>query len=205
MSGNQNDGSDDGDYKNVWHFGEIKGSGHMQNNGMEYMNLENFSKYRCLLCGDVEWTIGGNSSNHRMSKNHTMRVRELKLKQTSRIEQFKKLDGGKFQYDLQRFGFVPESIKMLLDEWLIMKDKPEIISGEIERVCSWYQQQEPLVQLELVLWKNACLHNFEILPTGGIDPFNYFLLGGWKENKAASRRDRMISIVITNVLPFLDM
>ena len=95
----------------------------------------------------------------------------------------------------------------LLFKWFVNKqtntssEHSEKIFEEITKLYTLYKHREPIVQFELSLWKMACFTN----PSGTmiLDPVNYVFRGGRKKTKAASRHDPLISIVITNILPFL--
>ena len=80
-----------------------------------------------------------------------------------------------------------------------------VVSKRLRRYIE-YDRHESLVILMLTMWRTACLLNhprkFLNSPSNLI---SYVLRDGWKENKVATRRDPMIGIVVTNVLPFLDM
>lgn len=115
--------------------------------------LGNKVAFRCLLCGDEEWQVFDNHTKLKYitSEKYEKLVKDLKSKQSSRIKQFVKLDKEKYKYDLQRLGFVPESINMLLVDWHIMgscdedsKHKPENVILEMEHVYHWYQNKNHL-------------------------------------------------------------
>ena len=123
-----------------------------------------------------------------------------------RAEQFTELE--KLQNEMTSRGWLlPKLMKDLLIEWFFDKraknssEHSENIFEKITELCTLYKHREPIVQLELSLWKMACF----ISPsdTMMLDPVNYFFRGGWKKTKVASRHDPLIGIVITNVLPFL--
>ena len=123
-----------------------------------------------------------------------------------RAEQFTELE--KLQNEMTSRGWLlPKLMKDLLIEWFFDKraknssEHSENIFEKITELCTLYKHREPIVQLELSLWKMACFTNPP--DTMMLDPVNYFSRGGWKKTKAASRHDPLISIVITNVLPFL--
>ena len=123
-----------------------------------------------------------------------------------------------------RRWLLPKSMKDLLFEWFVEKETTtnskhsQKIFEEIMELCKQYKKQEPIVQVELSLWKMACLLNPSTsnintkinnkinnnkIRDDNFDAVDYFVRGGWKKNKPALRHDPMIAIVITNVLPFL--
>ena len=123
-----------------------------------------------------------------------------------RSEQFTELE--KLQNEMTSRGWLlSKSMKDLLFEWFVDKraknssKHSDKIFEAITELCTAYKHREPIVQLELSLWKMACFTNPS--DTMMLDPVNYFSRGGWKKTKAASRHDPLIDIVITNVLPFL--
>jgi len=145
-----------------------------------------------------------------------------------RTEQFTTLEKLKNDMVVSRGWLLPKSIETLLVVWFINKERDtkhsrKIYEQIVDLWCHKYQKYEPIVQFELCLWKAACLRNYPPLPNNNntntnnsnsnnnnnsnnstiMDPVTYFVRGGWKKTKCASRHDPMIGIVITNVLPFL--
>ena len=158
--------------------------------------------------------------NERENTHHT---EELKR----RHQQLTELDQLKREMRCFCRGLIPFAVQQLLVAWFMEDDAAaarrlrdnrlgivtrqlyheeenasEIIFEEIQQLRRKFERQEPLVQLELILWKNACLVN---IPDETIQssPFNYLLRGGWKENKRVNRHHAMIGTVIHNVLRFL--
>ena len=139
-----------------------------------------------------------------------------------RTEQFTTLEKLKNDIVVSRGWLVPKSIETLLVAWFINKERDtkhsrKIYEQIVDLWCHKYKKYEPIVQFELCLWKAACLRNYPPLLNNNntntsnsnsnsstiMDPVTYFVRGGWKKTKCASRHDPMIGIVITNVLPFL--
>jgi len=121
-----------------------------------------------------------------------------------------------------RGWLLPQSIRDRLFEWFVEKEttknsnRSQKIFVEISKLCKQYKKQEPIVQVELSLWKMACLLNPPMSNNNttsnssnnkasddNFDAVDYFVRGGWKKYKSAMRHDPMIGIVMTNILPFL--
>ena len=141
-----------------------------------------------------------------------------------RSEQFRELEKLKQDLLQARGWLLPQSIQDRLFEWFVEKETAENskrsqkIFEEIMELYIQYKKQEPIVQVELSLWKMACLLNPPTSTTTknnnntgsnnkasdhNFDAVDYFVRGGWKKYKSAMRHDPMIGIVITNILPFL--
>ena len=130
-------------------------------------------------------------------------------KEQRRHEQLTALDQLKREMRCFCRGLLPFTIQQLLVAWFMDEEATfagirigcsEIIFEQIQQLRRKFERHEPLVQLELILWKNACLVN---IPETIQSPFNYLLRGGWKEEKRVHRHDAMIGTVIQHVLPFL--
>ena len=130
-------------------------------------------------------------------------------KEQRRHEQLTALDQLKREMRCFCRGVLPFTIQQLLVAWFMDEAATthgedgaasELIFEQIQQLRRKFERHEPLVQLELILWKNACLVN---IPETIQSPFNYLLRGGWKEEKRVHRHDAMIGTVIQHVLPFL--
>lgn len=139
-----------------------------------------------------------NSNNNNSNNTTTIICKKIR----HRAEQFAMLDELKSK--MQCRGLVPKSVKDLLVEWFMMEETStkhsQKIFDEIKELCRLYKQREPIVQVELCLWKAACFLN---PPSTMNDPVNFCFRGGWKKNKMESRYNPMIGIIINNILPFL--
>ena len=196
---NNNNNNNEKDEK-IWRFGRVSET----NFGFTALLYD--SCY-CMLCSRLA-TMKRTTKEvlaHRQDKFHNEIVRGITIFQAKkRIDDVSVMDGVVKCDDLQRLGYVPELIKELFVKYYMDEKTKQSIYIEARRLCDSYVKNEPLVLLELALWKNACLirnPTQDITARGGM--VHYLLCGGWKENKLASRHDQLIEIAITNVLPFL--
>jgi hypothetical protein len=127
---------------------------------------------------------------------HQRLVSELRSKRRDRINKFAQFD--RKMIEMAAYG--PSNyVKIAMADFM---DGSKDFQA-LEKCCNWQKEQEPIVLLELTLWKRVCLLNApEGTPRSTME---YFCGGGWKKEKAAHRCDPMIGTVITNVIPFLDI
>jgi hypothetical protein len=118
------------------------------------------------------------------------------LKRSDRIKNL--VEADKINMEMKRYGS-PKPVKELLDEYLF-EDSNNL--QKAKELCLFYKAQEPVVLLELVLWKNACFLNHA---RGTVDVVNYFVGGGWKSHKEANRHNALIETVVERVVPFLGL
>ena len=184
--------------ENIWRFGRVSGAtnfGFTKCTGL----------YKCILCNHMaeQWLNEAEKDAHGLGSHHSDIAIKLAIGQMKRIDDLTGMDGVK--YDLQRLGYaIPDSIKELFVKYFMDEGTNQTYWIEARQLCDSYMTKEPLVLLELALWKNACLCNpssQEDFTASGMVQF--FLCGGWKKNKTASRHNQLIEIVLTNVLPFL--
>jgi hypothetical protein len=83
--------------------------------------------------------------------------------------------------------------------------EPNACSYEsLESQLQLYKWQLTVMLLELAVWKYACITTPPALMTSITNALFWVASDGWKKNKAAARRHKMISVVMENVIPFLD-
>ena len=206
---NKNNNYDSKKDENIWRFGRVRMCA-ATNFGF---TARQDGAYKCMLCNHManQWLSEDEKDDHeadyyhiKMEENHREIADKLATCQMSRINDLIDMDEVKF--DLQRLGcvIIPDSIKELFAKYFMDKGTKHTICIEARQLCNSYIKKEPLVLLELALWKTACLCNpssQEDFTASGMVQF--FLLGGWKKNKTTSRHNQLIEIVLTNVLPFL--
>lgn len=222
----------------IWRFGRVNAN-NPNAFGLKRSydrNLSSVMLYRCLLCNhntnsNVEDGIVSSHmtkyewNNHTKEPYHSQLVEQLKAEQEECIDELLKLDKAKCDY--HRLGFLPDSNKKLILKWL-NNGKPSSPSSSKEvlyeitelkkeldvRKTNYYYNRDPrrdvLIQLELVLWKTACLVNPPAELMNEEDSaatisslVTYLVRGGWKKHKVLERYNSMIGIVINNVFPFL--
>ena len=205
---NNNNNYDSKKDENIWRFGRVRMCA-ATNFGF---TARQDGAYKCMLCNHManQWLSEDEKEDHeediyhfKMAGYHRETAEKLATCQMSRIDDLIEMDEVKF--DLQRLGcvIIPDSIKELFAKYFMDKGTKHTICIEARQLCNSYMTKEPLVLLELALWKTACLCNpsQEDFTASGMAQF--FLCGGWKKNKTTSRHNQLIEIVLTNVLPFL--
>ena len=189
--------------ENIWRFGRVCTA----NCGFtkKWCTTSGYYLYKCILCSHMaeEWLVSSQKDAHKVKCNHIEIADKLTTCQMSRIDDLIVMDGVKC--DLQRLRcVVPDSIKELFVKYCMDEGTKHTTCIQARQLCSSYMTKEPLVLLELALWKASCLCNPSqegLIASGGM--VHFFLCGGWKKNKTTSRHNQFIEIVLTNVLPFL--
>jgi hypothetical protein len=155
--------------------------------------------YECGLCrSGFIYNNDTFRANHEKGLEHQHKAEELLTKRSARYKRF--IASDRLRIRMRRFGS-PESMKTLLWQNAVEKSSSTVID-RAARMCVRYEKKEPLVMLELALWKACCFLNPPRDPNEGMD---YYLHGGWKRAKANNRSDPLIGSVMVNVLPFLGM
>jgi hypothetical protein len=74
---------------------------------------------------------------------------------------------------------------------------------DIQLIVDRFKWDAGLVSLELSLWKTACLPKPPGHVTTDVTSFMRWCQCGWKENKCAMRNDKLITVVMEPIVPFL--
>mmetsp|Transcript_33675 Transcript_33675/g.34165 ORF Transcript_33675/g.34165 Transcript_33675/m.34165 type:complete len:230 (-) Transcript_33675:76-765(-) len=155
------------------------------------------TSYRCCLCKHMKGKEMSpiEREEHKNDHHHKKLLSKVEAEQRKGIGQLMEMENVK--YNLNRLGISPpEPIKTLILKSFFEEDPTYM--HEAQKLVLDYERLEPLVILELALWKASCLIN----PPKYVDPINYFARSGWKKTKKTFRHDPLIGIVIPNVISF---
>jgi hypothetical protein len=113
------------------------------------------------------------------------------------------LDVLRFGKDLRDFGS-PVAMKSMICDYIFQPTVSGINTPSlnmIKKLSASLRRNEPLVLLELALWKAACMIH---PPSPLSDPESYLLWinGGWKSHKTAMRSHAW-TLIVSYVAPFL--
>jgi hypothetical protein len=158
-----------------------------------------FHGYECRMCNNNPKHIKTRDecAVHVNDPIHVQRAQTLVSNRDAKIERFR--ETLRFDKDLHDFGR-PAEIESMICRYVFQGG---IKLDSIEKISKDFRRSEPLVLLELVLWKTACMF---YPPSPLVDPLAnaMWFSRDWKSSKKAMRRHQMICIVPL-VAPFLGL
>lgn len=163
-----------------------------------FHGIAGHQKYRCLLFGKT-----GTSQSHKSTSLHKAHVDALFKEQIYCIQRF--FTVLSLMRQVQKVG-APVNITQGLFSYmfLVPKGTRKKRLAEIKRLLDKYVKCQPMVLLELIVWRAACRANHSEETTKHISSCMDWYLHGWKQIKAKRRYDPMIEVVLKNVAPFMD-
>jgi len=159
---------------------------------------------RCLVCPyEPHFPRLNDRRAHIQSDRHVNRVRYIMRNRNSRFQRFVEAIQMYKEHDLGRRYIFSPNVKELVCQHVFERETGASSLTRAKRLCVRYRKEEPITLLEMALWRTACVLN----PTEAdkANMVHFCLCGGWKKHKQTHRNDKMISIVIECVLPFVNL
>jgi hypothetical protein len=158
----------------------------------------------CPLC--PEFHLSGDTRRESALLHATSLLHEKRYGETNKVAKAymeRSLQVHKLLITCQEFGCAPEQFRSHIVAYLFQEPNAislEQLEGQIHRL-RW---KIVLSLLELALWKSACILNPPILITGVSNVLFWVAGDAWKELKPKMRRHELVTVVMENVIPFLD-
>lgn len=158
------------------------------------------NEHSCILCRKVVGSDRAAAKNHLETELHQVNDRYAKafvsdfLCRAVHLQLLlAELGGG---------GRLAESLRSRLLASLFKEPGADSLEELLPHVRR-FKRNAALSLLELKLWKTACLLNPPRV-LSDMTSFFFWMDSGWKMNKAAMRHHELITVVMDNVVPFLD-
>ena len=186
-----------GDY-NRMHLWDIK----VVNEDEQELLLKSMAGMRCLVCPfEPSFPRLNDRNAHLQSDPHINRVRYIMRKRQNRFQRFVETVQLYREHDLGRQFVFSTDVMELVCQHIFEVENGSNCLARAKRLCLRYKKEEPITLLEMALWRTACILN----PSDNDkkNMIHFCLCGGWKKHKEARRNDKIISIIIECVLPFV--
>ena len=164
-------------------------------------NTINQVTYHCQFC-DATWTVPSSSGTveHERDPSHRERVSEANYAGTEflrRAALASTLATDMRDHEIETTGLNYEVLRYLFST------AERCSSADLQAKVKQIKWGKTLALLELALWKAACILN-PPEPLPHMTSVMFWISGGWKAQKVAMRHNEIITVVMENVIPFLE-